>query len=385
VRTIVRSNSTITDIKGNKQGTLILEGFKGALWYVSKSGDVELISSSGVASVSVGEAHAAILFSSGNVGMFYTYGDKAQQPSQWEWIGQFGVGVKPEYVSGVMMTDLQEVTDLSCGNSFTMALRSDGMLLAAGDNSSGVFGNGTYSAYKRDGVFQAVQRDVVGVTAGPDWCFVKNNDGLLYKTGSNNRYECGDKAGGSRRDEPCLPALVGIPDAVISTNVGRSIAIDNNGDVWHTGCGMGRDNWPVGYHLRRRTEWELVPELHLKSVLVGLKCETMAINHDGEILSCGTGNTRKFGQWHTGDSHLFGNRLFGEQIALTPNASFVKADGVWLSSYEKNPHGGLSLRDDPEGWSYEVMLHPADWIQVSSLQNLGINEADAVRAAIALA
>jgi alpha-tubulin suppressor-like RCC1 family protein len=380
----VKSTSTITDIKGNKEGTFVLEGFQGALWYVSKSGDVELVSSGDVSSVAVGEAHAAVLFNSGEVGVFYTYGDKAQQPSQREWLGQFGVGSKPDCVSGLMMTDLREVTEISCGNSFTMALRRDGLLLAAGDNSSGVFGNGTHSAYKRDGVFQAVQRDVVGVTAGPDWCFVEKNDGLLYKTGSNNRFECGDKTSGSRRDEPSLPTLLGIPDAVISTNIGRSVAIAKNGDVWHTGCGMGRDNWPVGYHLRRRTEWEVVPELHLKSVLVGVKCETMAINHDGEILSCGTGNTRKFGQWHTGDSHLFGNRLFGEQIALTPNASFVKSGGVWLSSYEKNPHGGLSLRDDPEGWSYEVMLHPADWIQVSSLQNLGINEEDAVRAAIAL-
>lgn len=381
----MRDNSTISEIVGNSNGTLFLEESCGSLWYVSMTGDVELLASAGVQQVAVGESHAVVLMTNGDVATFFTYSRPGQQPNRHQWRGQFAVGPQPEQVSGLMQTNIRDAVRVACGDNYSMALCDGGLLCASGDNRSGVFGNGTYSQPQTSGFFQVVQRNVLDVTAGCDWCFVTKTDGVTYKAGSNNRNECGERQIGSRREEPSILTPAGISAAVLATGLGRSVAIDSNGDAWHTGYGLDRDNWPDGYHFKRRTKWEIVPELQITKVLVGFNCETMAIDDKGNVLACGTGSTRKFGQWYSGCGHMFSNNMSGEHIALTHQASFVKSGGVWFSSYEKNPHGGLSLREDSEKWSYELMFHPRDWMQVSNLRTLGMSENDAVRAAMALA
>jgi hypothetical protein len=187
-----------------------------------------------------------------------------------------------------------------------------------------------------------------------------------------------------KRDEPSIPSLIKIVPETISTNFGRSIALDEDGSVWHTGYGMSQTTWPSNYHLRGRQNWEIVPGLLLRSVAVGGKGDVIALDLDGRVLSCGGSSTRKMGQWSSGDAHLFENGSRGDQVALTTGGSFVKSGGTWFASYDSNPHYGLTFRDDPDKWGHELMFHPEDWLQVSNLRNLGMSEEEAVRAAIAL-
>lgn len=380
----MRSTTTITDIQGNSSGTFFLEGETGCLWYVSSSGEVERVSSGGVKQVAVGGSHAAVLFRDGAVSVFHTYKRRGAEITSGEWRGQYGIGEKPSVVTGLMPTSLNDIKRVSCGECYTVALSHDGHLYAAGENGSGVFGNGTYSWTQPSGYFKMVQRGVINVVTGPSWMFVQRNDGRFYKSGSNSRHECGDSITPDTRDEPSIPSLMRVVPEFIATNLGRSVALDADGTVWHTGYGMSRNTWPENYHLRRREDWEIVPELRLRSVAVGAKGDVIALDLDGRVLSCGASSTRKMGRWSSGDTHLFENGLSGDQIALTPGGSFVKSDGTWFSSYDSNPHYGLTFRDDPEVWGHCLMFHPEDWSQVSNLRDLGISEEEAVKAAIAL-
>lgn len=173
----------------------------------------------GVRQISAGGSHVMVLLDGGKVvGFGNNYGGAIDPYSTW---GNF--------VTPTAILKDWSVKAVSAGGWFSLALLSDGRLLAWGDNSKGQIGNGVHGGPAK---FNIVMDNVRRVDAGFfNHSMAIRNDGSLWGWGDNKYGQIGNGS-----NEAVL-SPVKILDNVKQVSAGGdfTVALLNDGSVWTWG------------------------------------------------------------------------------------------------------------------------------------------------------
>jgi alpha-tubulin suppressor-like RCC1 family protein len=149
--------------------------------------------------------------------------------------GQFGNG-GPSSDTYTDVTQLQNLQQLSVGQTHTLGLTSDGNVWAWGNNGSGQLGTGTTVNWS-DPRLVAGLSGVVQVAAGWDHSLALRSDGTVWAWGDNTAGELGDGTSTQRLAPVQVAGLTGVTQ--IAAGNEWSLALRSDGTVW----GWGGNQW----------------------------------------------------------------------------------------------------------------------------------------------
>ena len=191
----------------------------------------------GVAGISVGNYHTVFLKSDGSV---WAVGGNNEH-------GQLGDGTTTQRTNPVQVmnadgTGFSGVVGISAGGHYTVYLKSDGTVWAAGRNDLGQLGDGTTT--RRLNPVQVTNVDgsglsgVLEISAGSGYTVYLKSDGTVWAAGYNAQGQLGDGTTTNRSnpvqvtnaDGSGLSGVVGV-----SAANGHSVYLKSDGSVWAAG------------------------------------------------------------------------------------------------------------------------------------------------------
>ncbi len=186
--------------------------------------------------VAAGSTHTLALASNGKL---YAWGLNTN--------GQLGIG------STVTKTSPTEVpltlpagttiTQLSAGDSFSLALTSDGVVYGWGDSRQGQVGDGTSATSRTSPVLTAgmTGKTITQISAGGPHALALDSDGKVYSWGQNAQGQIGDGTTNARRTPAVVTSgvMAGKTITQISAGYYHSIVIGSTGAIY----GWGSDNY----------------------------------------------------------------------------------------------------------------------------------------------
>ena len=191
---------------------------------------------SGVVGISAGNCFTVYLKSDGTV---WATGKNV--------IGQLGDGTNtqrnnPVQVINANSTGLTGVVGISAGMAHTLYLKNDGSVWAAGKNVNGQLGDGTttsrFNPVQVENVDGSVFSGVVGISAGSSYTVYIKSDGSVWAAGQNDKGQLGDGTTTDRwnpvqvinEDGTGLSGVVGI-----SAGFSHTVYSKSDGSVWAAG------------------------------------------------------------------------------------------------------------------------------------------------------
>ena len=183
--------------------------------------------SAGVVAIAAGDQNSLALKSDGSV---------------WAWgrndRGQLGDGTAndsevPVPVSG-MTSGVKGIAD---GADFSLAMKNDGSVWGWGNNFSGQLGNAISETFNTPTLVKGLRTDVKAIAAGEGHSLALLTNGSVLAWGKNTSGELGN---GTTQDTPVPTSVNGLDSAVVAVAVGRddfSLALKSDGSVWAWGWG----------------------------------------------------------------------------------------------------------------------------------------------------
>ncbi|WP_344925986.1 S8 family serine peptidase [Streptosporangium carneum] len=182
-----------------------------------------LSSQTGPQTVAAGDDHSLLVAGGTSLGQVWAWGDNSQ--------GQLGNGSTTPKKVPVQVTGLTNVTAVSAGKGYSVALKSDGTVWAWGDNSQGQLGNGSTidsaTPVQVAGIFNAV-----GVSAGAGHALAVLSDGTVRAWGDNSQRQLGYGTSDSAI-AITVPGLTGVAGGAGTVAAGgtHSVVVLSNGTV----------------------------------------------------------------------------------------------------------------------------------------------------------
>lgn len=183
------------------------------------------------AQVSTGRYHTLAVGSDGHV---YAWGSQAS--------GTLGNGKDTgTAATPVRITDNDAVkgktfTAVSAGDAYSMALASDGTVYTWGSNGKGQLGNGSAANYSTEPTrVKTGDAEITAISAGRTYAMALSKDGTVYTWGDNQRGQLGN--GSSDNDSHSSPAKVTSLSGITAISAGftTSTALDSQGHAWSWG------------------------------------------------------------------------------------------------------------------------------------------------------
>jgi alpha-tubulin suppressor-like RCC1 family protein len=151
-----------------------------------------------VVALSAGARHSLALLADGTV---WAWGDNNR--------GQLGVSSIPYSYTPVQVESIEggflsEVTAISAGDQFSLALKADGTVWAWGQNEFGQLGDNTKTdrsipAQVLDPAGENFLTDIIEISAGDAHCLALKSDGSVWAWGNNIHHRLGDGTGTDRK------------------------------------------------------------------------------------------------------------------------------------------------------------------------------------------
>jgi alpha-tubulin suppressor-like RCC1 family protein len=164
-----------------------------------------------------------------------TWGDNPQ--------GQLGDGTTNAHLAPEPVPGLTDVVDVAGGREHVVALRANGQVVAWGDNAFGQVGDGTFTDRSSPTPVIGLPSNIASVTTGHYHSMALTSDGLVYAWGQNNLGQLGDGTTTKRSTPVHVSGLPGIQQIVGGRDFSAALASD--GTVWAWGsnangeCGDG--------------------------------------------------------------------------------------------------------------------------------------------------
>jgi alpha-tubulin suppressor-like RCC1 family protein len=282
--TTVGNNATITMIKTD--GTLWGWGSEtdGMLWttgsFVFKSSPVQLGTLTNWSKVFSGGNHTVAIKTDGTL---------------WGWgfnvDGSIGQGtVNFTFSSPIQIGNLNSWTEISAGNSFTMAIRNTGTLWSWGTNTSGQLGSGVTTS-RSSPVQIGAQTDWSKISSGASFTMAIKTTGTLWGWGGNTAGQLGIGTNTNRSS----PVQIGTLSnwSQISAGMSYTMAIKTDGTLW----GWGENNFGqlgIGVTGNISSPVQIGTLTNWSSVFSG-GGHVMAIKTDGTLWTWGSNNGGVFG------------------------------------------------------------------------------------------
>lgn len=279
-----------------------------------------LLSGKTVVKIAAGGSHSLALTSDGQV---------AAWGSNSSW--QLGTGgsasgsAAPVAVSRSGVLEDKLVTEIAAGQSHSVALLSDGTMVAWGTNSSGQLGTGNTTlsalpvAVLSNGALAGIR--FVAIAAGASHTLALSSDGRVFSWGSNQSGQLGRGSGTS------TPAAItgggmleGQPVIAIAAGASHSLALASNGRVFAWGSGT---NGQLG--TGNTSNYFTPTAVSTSGVLAGKSIVAIAAggNHSLAIDSNGSGYA-----WGANLAGQLGNNSFGSSASSPVSLSMQGAIGA---------------------------------------------------------
>lgn len=243
-------------------------------------------------SISLSGAHTLAIKTDGSL---YAWG--------WNEFGQLGIGGIDSSRFRIIPVRVgidNNWASVSAGNSHTAAIKTDGSLYAWGNNYEGAFGDGTAMNGSFVPVHIGNENNWSSVSAGQSYTVAIKTDGSLYVWGDNTFGQLGD---GTKVDK-LVPTRIGIEnnwDSVVASHT-YTVAIKTNGALYAWGCndkGQFGDGTIVDKYVPTRigtaNDWA--------SVTVGEE-HTVAIKTDGSLYAWGNNEHGELGDGTKVNKHI---------------------------------------------------------------------------------
>jgi alpha-tubulin suppressor-like RCC1 family protein len=260
--------------------------------------------------------------------------------------GQLGDGTTTASVTPVAVSGLSDVTAIAAGDSYSLALLSNGTVMAWGDNTAGELGQGTITGPQTcqyDGAGYACATTPVAVpglsgaiaiTAGFEYSLALLSNGTVIAWGTNNYGQLGD--GTTTGPESCpnpnvganvscspTPVVVGgLSDvAAVAAGGGDSLALLSDGTVMAWGLndygqlGNGTDTGPQACEYACNATPVAVNGLSEVTNIAAGYDHSLALLSDGTVMAWGLND---YGQ--LGDGTDTGPQMCQYACATTPIA-----------------------------------------------------------------
>lgn len=240
-----------------------IHGMLGDGTTVNKDKPVQVKNLTNVKKIYAKEWNGAALKEDGTV---WTWGDNGS--------GQIGNGSAASYTIyqtiPVQVSNLNGIIDFSLGDTFALAVKSNGSVWSWGNNSSGEMGNGTISYHGQTSPLQVMALSgIKSVSGGDAYCAATKGDGTIYSWGQN---DCGQLGDGTTFDKATPTLVKGVTDmnSVTSGGQGRhNIALKNDGTIYTWG---NNSYGQLGFNALNR----------LTPTKVGVKFN-VDVNNDGKV------------------------------------------------------------------------------------------------------
>ncbi len=180
------------------------------------SSPVDVLGATGIVAISAGDTHALALKSDGTV-IAWGYNN----------VGQLGDGTSGNYrLTPVVVTGAKNIVAISAGYEHSLALKSDGTVLAWGSDDSGQLGDGgSFISSSTPVAVSSVASGIVAISAGRSHSLALKADGTLLQWGLR-------QAGSFANADPAplpVPNTTGI--IAISAGGFHSLALKTDGTV----------------------------------------------------------------------------------------------------------------------------------------------------------
>ena len=228
---------------------------------------------------------------------------------------------------------------VSAGGAHTLALQSDGTVLAWGSNQYGQLGNGQSTFATVPAVVQGLT-SVKAIGSGDNHMLAVRQDGTLWAWGANSQGQLGDGTTTNRSTPVQITGIVNV--AAVAAGAFHSLALKTDGTVWA---------WGGGYQGGVVTPAQ-VPGLSGITAIAAASDHSLALGQGGTVWSFGANNYGQIGDGTTT------NRIAPVQV---PGLSGVVAVAAL-------DFASLALKSDGTLWAWGLELTPSGQFGPNVLQ-----------------
>ncbi len=288
----------------------------------------------GIIAIAGGDGHCLALDQNGTI---------------WSWgvntYGQLGIGSTTLQTRAVQVTNLTGITAIAAGISHSLALKSDGTVWSWGVNTNGQLGNNSTTQQLQPVQVLTASGALSGVSAigsGSSHSLAVKSDGTVVAWGYNSTGQVGDNTTTQRNVATSVLNLTGIYDVTGGTT--HSIALKSDGTVWVWG-GNTLGQLGDGTLAMRKTAVQMTGASEVKRI-AARTTRSMILKTDGTVWSTGDFLYGQMGNGMVGYSWVALNLSAPTGVTQTATGGnfslALKNDGtVW--SWGLNINGQLGI------------------------------------------
>ncbi len=210
--------------------------------------------------------------------------------------GELGNGTEPESNVPVAVSGLSEVTAIAAGGRHSLALLSNGTVMAWGANGHGQLGNGTRGHHSDVPVTVSELSEVTAVAAGGSHSLALLSNGTVMAWGANEFGQLGD--GSEANSDVPVAVSLGLPPGVtvtaVSAGFAYSLALLSNGTV----MAWGENEWGQLGNGTRRNDSDVPVAVsglsEVTAIAAGLG-HSLALLSNGTVMAWGSNEYGELG------------------------------------------------------------------------------------------
>ncbi|KQN96812.1 RCC1 domain-containing protein [Paenibacillus sp. Leaf72] len=234
--------------------------------------------------------------------------------------GELDRKLSPEYVP-----NLSDVTYVTAGAGFSVALKSDRTVWAWGKNADHQLGAASFNNKESNPVKVTGISDVISISTGTGHVIALKSDGTVWTWGSNSRGQLGNGESGFDKSKSTPSQVSGLTNIIaVSGGAEHSLALKSDGTVWSWGYNSA-SQLGDGTYTNRTTPIQ-IGLTNVKSISAG-QSHSLALKKDGTVWAWGWNANGQLGDG------TYVNRNLPVQVSL-PVINSISTDVMHSSALD---------------------------------------------------